>query len=120
MTSEQLWIGFGLLGQALFTGRFIVQWLSSERQRKSVIPMAFWYLSISGAVVLLTYAIHRGDPVFVLGQSTGLLIYFRNLQLLGKTSKAKDAATEEEQEPVILPMVAPPDSMVDRPTSRAA
>lgn len=118
MTSEQLWIGFGLLGQALFTGRFIVQWLSSERQGKSVIPLAFWYLSISGATVLLTYAIYRADPVFVVGQSTGLLIYFRNLHLLGKSAKVEKAS--KEQQPVILPMVGPQSRVVDRPASRAA
>jgi lipid-A-disaccharide synthase-like uncharacterized protein len=82
MTNEQMWIAFGLMGQCLFTGRFIVQWLSSESQKKSVIPTSFWLLSIGGAVILLIYAIHRQDPVFMIGQSIGLLIYLRNLKLI--------------------------------------
>lgn len=102
MTSEQLWLSFGLMGQLLFTGRFIVQWLCSERQGKSVIPPAFWYLSISGAMVLLMYAIYRGDPVFVLGQSTGMLIYLRNLQLLSKSKRKKE---EQHGVPATLALV---------------
>lgn len=82
MTSEQMWIAFGLMGQCLFTGRFIVQWLSSESQKKSVIPSSFWFLSIGGAIILLIYAIYRQDPVFMIGQSAGLFIYLRNLQLI--------------------------------------
>lgn len=82
MTNEQMWITFGLMGQCLFTGRFIVQWLSSESQKKSVIPLSFWFLSIGGAIILLIYAIHRQDPVFMIGQSAGLFIYLRNLQLI--------------------------------------
>lgn len=82
MTNEQMWITFGLMGQCLFTGRFIVQWLSSESQKKSVIPSSFWFLSIGGAIILLIYAIHRQDPVFMIGQSAGLFIYLRNLQLI--------------------------------------
>jgi len=76
------WLVVGLLGQALFSARFIVQWLSSERMKKSVIPAAFWYFSIAGGATLLAYAIHRRDPVFILGQATGLFIYLRNLQFV--------------------------------------
>ena len=76
---ETLWITLGLLGQALFFSRFLVQWLASERLKESVVPTAFWYFSLGGGAILLTYAIHRGDPVFILGQSTGILIYLRNL-----------------------------------------
>ena len=76
------WLVVGLLGQALFSARFIVQWLSSERMKKSVIPSAFWYFSIAGGATLLAYAIHRRDPVFILGQATGLFIYLRNLQFV--------------------------------------
>ncbi len=79
---EFWWVLVGLTGQLLFTGRFIVQWIQSERQRKSVIPLAFWYLSMSGGLVLLSYAIYRQDPVFILGQSTGVIIYSRNLWLI--------------------------------------
>ena len=117
MTSEQWWVGFGLFGQALFTGRFIVQWVSSERQKKSVIPVAFWYLSISGATVLLSYAVYRQDPVFIIGQSTGFVIYFRNLQLLSRVSRR----SEEEAEVVTLPMVRTETrSTAEQPSRRAA
>ena len=73
------WLAFGLLGQCLFAGRFLVQWIASERVRRSVLPSAFWYFSVCGGLVLLAYAIHRRDPVFVLGQALGLAIYARNL-----------------------------------------
>lgn len=79
---EKVWIGIGLMGQVLFGLRFLVQWVVSERQKRSVIPIAFWYLSIGGSLILLAYAIHRLDPVFILGQSTGSLIYLRNLMLI--------------------------------------
>ena len=73
-------IGFG--GQALFATRFIIQWISSENAGKSVIPIAFWYFSISGGLVLLTYAIWRQDPVIIAGQSVGVFIYARNLYFI--------------------------------------
>ena len=76
---ELAWIGFGLFGQLLFMGRFLVQWIASERARRSTIPVAFWYFSIGGAIILLSYAIYRRDPVFILGQSLGFFIYARNL-----------------------------------------
>ncbi len=77
--NETLWISIGFIGQALFSGRFILQWLKSEREKKSVFPIAFWYFSIAGGIILAAYAIYRKDPVFIVGQLTGLLIYFRNL-----------------------------------------
>jgi lipid-A-disaccharide synthase-like uncharacterized protein len=76
---ETIWLAVGFLGQALFSARFFVQWIKSEREKKSVFPVAFWYFSIAGGVTLLAYAIYREDPVFILGQATGLFIYFRNL-----------------------------------------
>lgn len=79
---EFWWVVFGLAGQLLFTARFLVQWLASERQRRSVVPIAFWYFSIGGGLILLTYAIYRQDPVFILGQSMGVFIYLRNLWLI--------------------------------------
>ncbi len=79
ITQEMIWLGVGFLGQALFSARFIVQWIKSEKEKKSVFPVAFWYFSISGGVTLLAYAIYRQDPVFILGQASGLFIYFRNL-----------------------------------------
>ena len=81
-TQDFAWIGLGLVGQALFSARFIVQWIASERRRASHVPVAFWYLSIAGGITLLGYAIYRADPVFILGQSTGVFIYARNLYLI--------------------------------------
>jgi len=78
-------IGFG--GQALFAARFIIQWISSESVGKSVIPVAFWYFSISGGLVLLTYAIWRKDPVIIAGQSVGVFIYARNLYFISREKK---------------------------------
>lgn len=80
--AELAWVLFGLTGQLMFTGRFLVQWIASERARRSVVPIAFWYFSIAGGVVLLAYAIYRRDPVFILGQSLGVIIYSRNLWLI--------------------------------------
>ena len=75
------WIVLGFVAQGLFTMRFLVQWIASERQKKSVVPVAFWYLSVAGGGLLLVYAIYRKDPVFILGQATGLIVYVRNLML---------------------------------------
>ncbi|MCS4502765.1 hypothetical protein KBTX_00052 [wastewater metagenome] len=77
-----IWLGVGLFGQALFSLRFLVQWFQSERARRSVIPVAFWYFSIAGGMTLLAYAIHREDPVFIIGQASGLFIYLRNLYFI--------------------------------------
>ena len=82
MTTEQIWIGIGLVGQLLFSCRFVLQWIASEKMKKSVIPLAFWYFSIAGSLTLLAYSIYRTDPVFILGQSMGLFIYVRNLILI--------------------------------------
>ncbi|MGC8916951.1 MAG: lipid-A-disaccharide synthase N-terminal domain-containing protein [Thermoanaerobaculum sp.] len=90
MNVPPLWLmAFGFLGQALFSARFIVQWIVSEAKGKSVIPMAFWYFSVAGGVVLLIYAILRHDPVFTLGQAAGLVVYTRNLVLISRERKAK-------------------------------
>lgn len=85
MTTDQLWLGIGLLGQALFSARFLVQWIASERRRRSVVPLAFWYFSVGGGLTLLAYAIYRRDPVFILGQGAGLFVYARNLWLIYRT-----------------------------------
>lgn len=77
-----VWLAFGFAGQALFTSRFLVQWLASERAGRSVVPVSFWWLSIGGAAILLTYAIYRVDPVFIVGQCMGMFIYTRNLALI--------------------------------------
>ncbi|WP_439925327.1 lipid-A-disaccharide synthase N-terminal domain-containing protein [Nitrobacter sp. JJSN] len=76
------WVILGFAAQALFTMRFVVQWIASERARKSVIPVAFWFFSIGGGVLLLAYALYRRDPVFIAGQALGLVVYFRNLYFI--------------------------------------
>ncbi|MDD5613938.1 MAG: lipid-A-disaccharide synthase N-terminal domain-containing protein [Candidatus Omnitrophica bacterium] len=80
--NAKVWLIIGFLGQAMFFMRFLIQWLVSEKHKKSIIPMPFWYFSILGAVLLLGYAVYRRDPVFILGQSTGLIIYLRNIHLI--------------------------------------
>lgn len=81
MTAHVIWLAVGFLGQALFSMRFLVQWLYSEYKRRSVIPMAFWYFSLAGGATLLAYAVYIRDPVFIVGQAGGLVVYLRNLQL---------------------------------------
>jgi len=81
-SGELAWVIFGFSAQLMFTARFLVQWIASERARSSVMPIAFWYFSLIGGVMLLAYALYRKDPVFVLGQSLGVVIYFRNLWLI--------------------------------------
>ena len=80
--SDKTWIEIGLGAQALFTSRFVLQWLVSERKGRSYVPLAFWYLSVAGGGMLFVYALHRRDLVFSLGQGGGLLIYVRNLFLI--------------------------------------
>lgn len=76
------WLILGFSGQVCFFMRFLVQWIVSERKKRSVIPIYFWYLSLAGGLTLLIYAIHIKDPVFIVGQSTGAFIYIRNLMLI--------------------------------------
>jgi lipid-A-disaccharide synthase-like uncharacterized protein len=85
---QQLWIVVGFIGQFFFSARFIVQWIASERIKKSVIPLSFWFFSIAGSIILLTYAIHRRDPVFITGQAGGMVVYARNLWLIFNEHKA--------------------------------
>jgi lipid-A-disaccharide synthase-like uncharacterized protein len=82
------WILLGFVAQAFFTMRFVVQWLASERAKRSVVPVAFWFFSLGGGALLLVYAIVRQDPVFILGQGLGLFIYIRNLWLIANERKA--------------------------------
>lgn len=89
-----LWIALGFLAQAMFTGRFMIQWIASERARKSVVPVAFWTFSLLGGSLLLVYALHRKDPVFIIGQAAGLLIYTRNLMLISGEKKRALAETD--------------------------
>lgn len=83
------WTFFGFAAQFVFFLRFVVQWFSSEKQKKSVIPISFWYLSVVGALMILVYAIKRGDPVFIVGQFFALIIYIRNI-MLRKKSQTED------------------------------
>src|SRR5262249_55781338 len=76
------WVVLGLLAQALFSMRFLVQWIASERARKSVVPVTFWWFSLGGGFLLFLYALYRKDPVFIAGQGAGLFIYLRNLQFV--------------------------------------
>jgi lipid-A-disaccharide synthase-like uncharacterized protein len=82
MHPDALWLALGFLGQSLFALRFLIQWWRSERAGQSLVPIEFWYLSIGGSVLLLAYALHRRDPVFFIGQLTGILVYSRNLHLI--------------------------------------
>jgi len=81
------WLVLGFLGQALFSMRFLIQWIHSEKQKRSIIPTAFWYFSLAGGLTLFSYALLRQDPVFILGQGLGLFIYIRNLMLIRKEKK---------------------------------
>ena len=87
MTNEIIWLSVGFLGQGLFSARFLVQWIKSEKAKRSIIPNAFWYFSIAGGMTLLIYAVHRMDPVFIVGQASGLLIYSRNLYFVQREKK---------------------------------
>lgn len=87
MSSKTFWIGIGFAGQALFTARFIFQWLASERKRDTVVPVAFWWFSLLGGITLLVYAIHLLDPVIIVGQAMGLVVYIRNLMLVEKARR---------------------------------
>lgn len=86
--NEVFWIALGLVGQTFFFSRFLVQWIASERAGKSVVPVAFWLLSLGGGALLLVYALYRRDPVFVLGQATGFSVYLRNLWLIRRERAA--------------------------------
>lgn len=88
ITTETIWIATGFLGQGLFFGRWIVQWLASERSASSKVPISFWYLSLVGGLITLAYAIYRKDPVFIAGQSIGAVVYVRNLMLIYRPQKA--------------------------------
>ncbi|MCF1503091.1 lipid-A-disaccharide synthase N-terminal domain-containing protein [Afifella sp. H1R] len=83
-----LWIALGFVAQFMFMMRFVIQWLASERAGRSVVPVAFWFFSVFGGFLLFIYALHRQDPVFILGQGLGLFIYFRNLWLIFREDKS--------------------------------
>lgn len=98
MTSElflgmemKYWVIVGFIGQFTFGARFLIQWICSEYRQESHIPVAFWYLSIVGGLILLMYAVSRRDPVFIMGQSMGVIIYARNLRLIYKQKRRRPA-----------------------------
>lgn len=93
-TYDNLWLIVGFAGQALFASRFIIQWFKSELEGRSVIPVAFWYCSLGGGVVLLAYAIYKMDPVFITGQAAGLIVYSRNLFLISRERELLKQASE--------------------------
>lgn len=96
-TWEKIWGGIGLLGQGAFTARFLVQWLASERKRETVMPVAFWWFSLAGGLITLTYVVHLGSLSLTLGQSMGLVVYVRNLMLV-KKAKRREAKRRERAE----------------------
>ena len=87
--TNTFWLILGLFGQAMFSARFLIQWIATERQKRSVVPVAFWWFSIAGSLTLLAYAIYRKDPVFILGQSFGTTVYLRNLYFIRKQRLAE-------------------------------
>jgi lipid-A-disaccharide synthase-like uncharacterized protein len=87
MSIETIWLGIGFLGQGLFFGRWVVQWITSEKKSESQVPVSFWYMSLIGGLITLAYAIYREDPVFIAGQSIGSIVYIRNLMLISRASQ---------------------------------
>ena len=94
------WVLFGFLGQAAFSARFLVQWIISEKNKESTIPVIFWYFSLIGGLILFIYALNKKDPVFVLGQGCGLVVYTRNLILIRRKRLRSAAAVPAGHEPV--------------------
>jgi lipid-A-disaccharide synthase-like uncharacterized protein len=96
-TSDLIWLAIGLVGQSLFMMRFIVQWIHSERHQQSLIPVSFWYFSLVGGLTVLAYGFHRADPVIILGQLPGTIVYARNLMLINR--KDLEAQSPSVQSP---------------------
>ncbi|MBD0316306.1 MAG: lipid-A-disaccharide synthase N-terminal domain-containing protein [Nitrospiraceae bacterium] len=98
MSPEVIWIGIGFLGQGLFFGRWVVQWIASERKAESRVPTAFWYMSLIGGLITLAYAIYRQDPVFISGQGIGTFVYIRNLILINRADQSKNPVRPSSQQ----------------------
>ena len=96
-TTEIVWLSIGFAAQLMFSMRFILQWIASERAKQSIVPEVFWYFSFAGGAMLFAYAIYRVDPVFILGQGTGLLIYARNIHFIwqGKRAAGQSDASQK-------------------------
>jgi lipid-A-disaccharide synthase-like uncharacterized protein len=88
MSIETIWLGIGFLGQGMFFGRWVIQWIASEKKAESQVPVSFWYMSLIGGFITLAYAIYRRDPVFIAGQAIGSIVYVRNLMLISRASQA--------------------------------
>jgi lipid-A-disaccharide synthase-like uncharacterized protein len=97
------WLVFGLVGNAAFFSRFLVQWIASERAGNSVVPVAFWHLSILGTLILLVYAIHRKDPVFTLAYLPNAFVYVRNLALINNHKKKQQDANPSDRDRSLRP-----------------
>ncbi|MDO8140328.1 MAG: lipid-A-disaccharide synthase N-terminal domain-containing protein [Candidatus Brocadiales bacterium] len=93
MTHINFWVVLGFIGQTMFGSRFFIQWIVSERRGESTVPEICWYLSMAGSAILFTYAIYRRDPVFIMGQCSGIFIYARNIMLIYKKKRLLAAAT---------------------------
>jgi len=93
-TTEIVWLIIGFTAQLMFSMRFIVQWIASERAKQSIVPEVFWYFSFAGGCMLFAYAIYRVDPVFILGQGTGLMIYARNIHFIWREKTLSETANQ--------------------------
>ncbi len=98
LTREPVWMTIGLVGQFVFGGRFVLQWIASEFKKRSHVPVSFWYLSLVGSLILLVYSFHRNDPIFILGFSLNTIIYVRNLHLIHKHKKCGEVTPIEKDE----------------------
>ena len=98
LSREPVWTTVGFMGQFVFGGRFILQWIASEIKKRSHVPVGFWYLSLLGSLVLLAYSFHRKEPVFILGFSLNTIIYIRNLHLIHKHKKRGEVGPLEKDE----------------------
>jgi lipid-A-disaccharide synthase-like uncharacterized protein len=116
-TYEKVWLGVGFAGQLIFTARFLVQWAVSEKQRDSVVPVAFWWISLFGGLTLLSYAVHRSDPPIILGQAMGLVVYVRNLMLV---AKAKRRVAKRQRRAELAASAARGTYRIDTPVRDAA
>jgi lipid-A-disaccharide synthase-like uncharacterized protein len=122
ITAAKVWLAVGFAGQCLFGLRFLIQWIATERRRRSVIPVAFWYLSLGGTVILLSYAVYRLDPVFIAGFSLNMIIYVRNLYFIHRRRRAAASARGGSRVPASAPLSStqgPHSSRRPRPRARS-
>ncbi len=93
---DTFWLILGFSAQAVFGGRFVVQWIASERAGRSVVPISFWFLSLLGGLLLMVYSLYRKDPVFIIGQAAAIMIYVRNLYLIYREQRLKELSPSDE------------------------